>query len=44
MASYSGSLAILKHGGETAKGEGALLQKMLHAQQTQQVGGRYRQR
>lgn len=27
MASYSGALAILKHGGETGKGEGALLQK-----------------
>lgn len=31
MASYSGALATLKQGGETGKGEGALLQKMLLA-------------
>lgn len=27
MASYSGALATLKHGGDAGKGEGALLQK-----------------
>lgn len=30
MASYSGALASLKHGGDAGQGEGALLQKMLH--------------
>lgn len=43
MASYSGALAILKHGVETCQGEGALLQKMLlHTQAG--WGGRYRHR
>lgn len=47
MASYSGALAILKHGGETGKGEGALLQKSAArtlARWTRLLGGRYRLR